>query len=118
MGVINVFAVGFILGKYPEYYWILVYVKGFYCLGFVWHWRWNDAGGVRLMYMIELCWVIKHVFLVYMTAVSLSALGLISNDFVFSTSHYAFKIYWGLANGPLAFAALSLGNAMVFHNKQ
>ena len=57
------------------------------------------------------------MFLIYTTIVSITALNFISDDFVRNTSHTAFLTYWGIANGPLAFAALTLGNSMVFHDK-
>lgn len=116
VGVLNVFAAGFIIGKWPEHYWIFVLIKCYGCLGFVWHWRLTEW--VRILYMTEFCWVIVHVMGGFLTMVGLAALGCIDSTWVYSHTALALKIYWGIANGPLAFAALSLMNSLVFHNKQ
>ena len=68
--------------------------------------------------MIEFCWCIVHIMGLFLTAVALAAVGWINPDWVYAHTSQALRVYWGIANGPLAFAALSLMNSLVFHNKQ
>ena len=79
-GVINVWLIGFVLGKWPEHYWVFILVKCYGCLAFVWHWRYTEW--VRILYMTEFCWVIVHTMGGFLTIVALAALGWIDATWV------------------------------------
>jgi hypothetical protein len=113
-GVVNVFITGFYLGRAPEYYWIFQIFKCWFYLGAIWMIRLREKKDI--LSMIEFCWVAAYIYMAYLTVAALAAMELVEAKWMAEYSSKAFIMYWGVANGPLASAAIVLNNALIFHD--
>jgi hypothetical protein len=114
-GVINVFVIGFVLGKWPEHYWVFNLLKCFFYLGFIWYQRLRKPRD--LLSMIEICWIVCHSYMIFTAINLLDHHGYIKKPKLMEDyCEESFKIYWGFANGMLGGALIMLGNAMIFHD--
>lgn len=114
IGLLNLSASWYIVGKYPESYWISMIFKGLFYLGIKWESHFNEKRK-EIFYMTEFCWIACHTMLFYMICALLAAIGVESLN-QYTTSRYLFLAYWGIANGPLAIATILLNNAIVLHD--
>ena len=62
-GVINVWLIGFVLGKWPEHYWVFNLLKCFFYLGIIWYQRLSRPKD--LLSMMEICWIVSHFYMIY-----------------------------------------------------
>jgi len=89
--------------------------KCFIFLGFIWKLRIQHSN--EIFYMTEFCWVTCHTYMIFLSFAFLSACGVewewLKKVTYNKTAIYAF---WGLANGPFAFAVIGLRNALVLHD--
>ena len=106
----------YILGLAPECYWILMTVKCYFYLALMWRHR-VVKKPTQLLFMAEFCWVACHCYMVYLTCALLVACG-VKWEWLRQVTHqrYAFYVFWGIANGPFAFATLVFKNALVLHD--
>jgi len=109
VGVVNVGFTGFVLGRFPEFIWVLYVFK---CLVYIPAWflevsrRQNGA-----LYILDFCWVSNILMGAYML-VNLVAGASIPAQ----VHHWAFLSYFSIALGPLSWAVLVLQNGLVFHS--
>jgi len=62
IGMLNVGVTPLIVGRYPEYYWLIHLFKGFFYLGAIYYIRYKKK---ELLYLLDFCWVICHVYIIY-----------------------------------------------------
>lgn len=105
----------YILGYFPESYWIFMMIKCYFYLGA--KWKLNIETQSELFYMLEFCWVSAHIYMVALTFAMIQVLGYESSYMnAFTHSRWGWMIFFGLANGPFAVAVLMYKNALVLHD--
>ena len=55
---------------------------------------------------LEICWVICHGYMIYAAIALVSILNNIPETKTIVTHEWSFYVYWGFANGPLAWAVI------------
>ena len=115
VGVMNVFLTAFILGNTPEYYWVWQLLKNVamstasYVIKYRNHQR---------LYLLDLCHVLGFFYIVIAFAGLLASASphLHAIFAPFTSSKLLFLTAFGIANGPLAWAIPTFGNALVLHS--
>ena len=115
MGVLNVAASAFMLGRAPQLYWAYAGVKSVALNGVSYYLKRRDH---QRLYLFDLCHVLSFAY----TAASVAAL--VAWAFPetrpavapYTSSSAAFRAAFALANGPLGLAVPTLANALVLHS--
>lgn len=115
MGVLNVAASAFMLGRAPQFYWAYAGVKSVALNGVSYYLKRRDH---QRLYLFDLCHVLSFAY----TAASVAAL--VAWAFPetrpavapYTSSSAAFRAAFALANGPLGLAVPTLANALVLHS--
>ena len=115
MGVLNVAASAFMLGRAPQFYWAYAGVKSVALNGVSYYLKRRDH---QRLYLFDLCHVLSFAY----TAASVAAL--VAWAFPetrpavapYTSSSAAFRAAFALANGPLGVAVPTLANALVLHS--
>ncbi|GMI29714.1 hypothetical protein TeGR_g13022, partial [Tetraparma gracilis] len=107
LGVCNLALTAFVVGKWPEHYWVLYLFKAIfmvvYKLFFVWY-------PEKLHYFfLDFCWITNGGFFVMFLLILVNVCSP-------SVTQTFFLIFFAVANGPLAWSVIALGNKLVFHN--
>jgi len=112
VGVVNVAFSGFLIGRWPQYYWVYNCLKGF--LLFPMRISRQAAQGT-LFYNAELCWVTNFVLLALLAVVATDEL--ITGEIIPQAAlRQGFLLFWMLGTGPLGWSIAALGNALIFHS--
>ena len=115
MGVLNVAASAFMLGRAPQLYWAYAGIKSVALNGVSYHLKRRDH---QRLYLLDLCHVLSFAY----TAASVAALVAWSFPEArpavapYTSSPAAFRAAFALANGPLGVAVPTLANALVLHS--
>lgn len=108
-GVMNVGATGFILGRFPEYIWLLYAAKSAVLIP---AWFYNVTKIYKgSLFVLDYCWTINILLSSYMVLTYFRGPDL-NDDF----RRYAFLFYYASAMGPLSWACLALHNGLIFHS--
>jgi len=115
IGVINLAASAYVLGGWPQHYWIYFAVQGFIMI-VVRTYTWYSAN--LHLYLLDYCWVTAFVLCGATTyALVVRLLGAFtpsaSGD---AFNRAAFLIFFTTASGPLSGAVAVTGNSLVFHS--
>jgi len=109
VGVVNIAVTGFVLGRYPEYIWVLYVFK---VLTYIPAWfievtkRFNAS-----LWVLDFCWVSNISLGSYML------LNLLMGERIpAEVQRWAFNWFFATALGPLSWAALALQNGLIFHS--
>jgi len=109
IGVVNIAVTGFVIGRFPEYLWVLYLVKVF---TYIPAWfvevtrRYNGS-----LWVLDFCWVSNISLGSYML------LNLIYADRIpAEVQRWAWLWFYSTALGPLSWAALALQNGLIFHS--
>jgi hypothetical protein len=121
LGVANTGITPFVVGRWPQHFWILYCAKGLVLLPYTFGIRCSQKKG---WYQLDLCWVMNFLMPVYCCN---RALALYAPEYHPLQGHTdlpaslevggnAFAVMFALGNGPLGWSVLALGNALVFHD--
>ena len=110
-GVLNIAFTAFLLGSKPEFFWIWQLAKCSVLLPLVFARR-RTVG--KHLYLIEFCWVVNLLSLLFGVAFALAPHSALLHAFVNRPG--SFIAIFGIANGPLGWSIVALGNALVFHD--
>jgi hypothetical protein len=120
-GILNVAFSAFIIGRYPESYWLWQTLKSSGLLSLTFTAR---RALKQELYLLDFCWVFAFMYNLWGWMVCSLCLynrlwGYGSTSLwlrSFTSSKQLFLAYWGVANGPLGDACVALGNALVLHD--
>ena len=116
MGILNVAATGLIIGRIPEYYWLLQVFKAVFFLGLMIKVK-RSKPIDESWCMFDLCWVFAFAYATYGILCVLAACGIDALK-PLTSSTFLWCGFWGMANGPLGWSVLALGNALVLHSPE
>ena len=111
LGIMNVAVTGMMLGRLPEYYWLLQVFKAILFLGLMTKIKRSKN---QAYYLFDFCWIMSFVYSAYGLVCIIGALG--ADVHVFTSSPFIWGALWGLANGPLGWSVMALSNALVLHD--
>jgi len=107
IGVCNLAFTAFLVGRYPEYYWAVYIFKALFLVVYKLFFIWFPD---KLHYFfLDFCWITNGGFFVMFSLILLDVCSP-------SVTQTFFKIFFAVANGPLALSVIFLGNKLVFHN--
>ncbi len=115
IGVINVAGSSWLIGAFPECYWIWHMSKMFFLMG----WRLYHFQQLKMQYfLLDFCYVINYLSVVYYLICVLKA-----NIPAFASANtlnvagpILFRIAFTCTTGPLAMSILAFRNSLVFHS--
>lgn len=113
VGVSNALLTAFLIGRYPQHYWLLHTIKSAAMLPVrtVSAFRKNQG-----LWMVEFCWVANYAVLAaslyLLTALLVPSVNLASD----ATMRTGWYLFYMVAVGPLGAAVAATGNALVFHS--
>jgi len=112
VGVMNVMLTAFVVGRWPQHYWLYHTAKASLMLP-VRTWRtWRSKW---VLSMAELCWVTNYLVLamsLLLVAGVFYELPLVDQEI----ARRAWYVFFVLTVGPLGGSVVALGNALVFHS--
>ena len=112
VGVMNVILTAFVVGRWPQYYWLYHTFKASYMLPVRTYRTWRSKW---VLSMAELCWVTNYIVLgmsLLLVVAVLKETPLVSAEL----ARRAWYIFFVLTVGPLGGSVAALGNALVFHS--
>jgi len=71
IGMINVTLTALVVGRIPEYYWLIHLFKCLFYLGCIHYIRYHKK---EYLYTLEFCWVICHAYMIYAAIAFISVL--------------------------------------------
>lgn len=111
IGLLNVALTGFMLGRFPAYYWLYQCLKCIVLLGLNFYVKYHKK---TALYMLDLCWVVSLFYVVFSFISVLGAFGV--STMSITGSKFLWCMIFAVANGPTAWSVVALKNAMVFHS--
>ena len=107
VGVVNLAASAFIIGKWPQWYWVAYLFKAIFLVfckvTFFWYPK------KQHYYFLDFCWISNGGIFVTLVLI-------LSNVLTIEASQIVWKIFFAIANGPLAWSVIALSNKLVFHS--
>ena len=113
VGVMNVGISGYMIGANPEYFWLYIVSKMLVVFTLLFFIRKKKK---HLMYFYDFCWINAFAWIILNLQFLFTHWGLTKSVLPeFTLSGKMYLLTFGIANGPIAWACLALGNAMLFH---
>ncbi len=111
IGLLNVALTGFMLGRFPAYYWLYQCFKCIILLVLNFYVKYHKK---TALYMLDLCWIVSCFYTVFSVISVLGAFGV--STLPVTGSRFLWHVIFAVANGPTAWSVIALKNAMVFHS--
>jgi hypothetical protein len=107
VGVCNLALSAFVIGKWPEFYWVMYIFKAVFMVVYKVIFLWYPAK--QHYFFLDFCWITNGGFFIMFIL-------LLADICSPSVTQKFFLVFFAVANGPLAWSVIALGNKLVFHN--
>ena len=111
IGLLNIALTGFILGRFPQHYWLFQFIKSLFLMSANAFIKWKKK---TILYMLDLCWMVSIFYIIFSLISVLGTFG--THTLAITGSRFMWHMIFATANGPTAWSVIVLRNAMVFHN--
>ena len=122
-GLTNLLLSAYLIGAYPESFWIVYATQGLLILGYRFYVDVTKKKFIDIFHWFDFCWVANVVLSVLATVLLLQVVdaqymhsGLIPNSNIAKNFPQVGRIFCLFATGPLGWSIIALGNALVLHD--
>mmetsp|Transcript_2260 Transcript_2260/g.3049 ORF Transcript_2260/g.3049 Transcript_2260/m.3049 type:complete len:333 (+) Transcript_2260:58-1056(+) len=113
LGVANVMVSGFVLGRAPQFFWVLHLLKAILLLP--WRWVRFSAQNAEL-YMLDFCYFAGFYYVSICAFFGVVRVCFGTETFLTPFNDELFRIFFAFASGPLAWSIYIFRNSLVLHD--
>ena len=112
VGVANMILTAFVLGRWPQHYWVFHAAKGlvYYPLRVL-----RQVKQKALFDLLEICWIANALIILFLLLAAANEI--VDEEFITMEQLRAgFLIIFTMGAGPLGYSVAAFGNALIFHS--
>jgi len=107
LGVMNMAFSAYLIGAFPEHYWLFYMFKSIFLVGYKVMFYWYPRK--QHYFFLDFCWISNGITFFLFLCILLNVLSK-------ANTASAFLAFFAVANGPLGWSVIMLSNKLVFHN--